>query len=185
MNDRDAIRLIFHPGLSTAAAVTDISGRGVGMDVVKTNIEKLGGSVDVESVMGRGTIIRITLPLTLAIIPSLIVHGRNQRFAIPQINIVELVRVRPGETAQRILNIHQSQVLRLRNTLLPLICLEKALGAKEASQVKNDAGVNIIVVESGTMRYGLIVDGVHDSEEIVVKPLGRHVKECSCLAGAT
>jgi two-component system chemotaxis sensor kinase CheA len=186
LSDRDAIRLIFHPGLSTAAAVTDVSGRGVGMDVVKTNIEKLGGTVDVESVLGRGTSIRITLPLTLAIIPSLIVHSRNQRFAIPQLNIVELVRVRPGEASRRIVQIHQSQVLRLRNTLLPLIRLDNALGCSPTTDpLKNDAGINIIVVESGTMRYGLIVDSVHDSEEIVVKPLGRHVKECSCLAGAT
>ena len=186
MRDRDAIQLIFHPGLSTAAAVTDVSGRGVGMDVVKTNIEKLGGSVDVESTLGVGTIVRITLPLTLAIIPSLIVRCRDQRFAIPQLNIIELVRVRVGESEKRINRVKNSLVLRLRDTLLPLVRLNSALGWDEKGETGSpDGAVNIIVVESSDLRYGLIVDGLHDSEEIVVKPLGKHIKDCNCLAGAT
>lgn len=186
MSDRDAIRLIFHPGLSTAEKVTDVSGRGVGMDVVRTNIEKLGGNVDVDSTLGTGTMLKITLPLTLAIIPSLIVRGRNQRFAIPQANILELVRIRQKELAKRIGHVKDSQVLRLRDTLLPLVGLDSALNSQiESTEEETDSAVNIIVVEGGDIRFGLVVDGLHDSEEIVVKPLGRHLKDCDCLAGAT
>jgi two-component system chemotaxis sensor kinase CheA len=185
MSDRDAIRLIFHPGLSTAAKVSDVSGRGVGMDVVKTNIEKLGGSVDVESTIHVGTAIRITLPLTLAIIPSLVVSCQQKRFAISQANIVELVRVRAGEASRRVNHIKDKLVLRLRDTLLPLVRLDVALGRSHAKDISLDQAFNIIVVESSELRYGLIVDALHDSEEIVVKPLGRHVKDCSCLSGAT
>lgn len=189
LSDRDAIRLIFHPGLSTAEKVTDVSGRGVGMDVVRTNIERLGGNVDVESVLGSGTTLKITLPLTLAIIPSLIVRGCNQKFAIPQANIQELVRVRRQEVEQRICLVNKAEVLRLRNTLLPLIRLETALGWENKQQAPSKTAskhaVNILVLEGSSTRYGLIVDGLQDSEEIVVKPLGRHLKDCPCMAGAT
>lgn len=187
MSDREAVRLIFHPGFSTAEEVTDVSGRGVGMDVVKTNIEKLGGSVDVETQVGSGTVVNITMPLTLAIIPSLLVRSRNERFAIPQVNIAELVRVRPDEVRKRIGRVKRSEVLRLRGSLLPLIRLSRVLGwqEEEADDGKADKAINVIVVESGSQRYGIIVDGLHDSEEIVVKPLGRHLKNCQCLAGAT
>lgn len=186
LTDRDAIRLIFHPGLSTAEKVTDVSGRGVGMDVVRTNIERLGGNVDVESVLGSGTTLKITLPLTLAIIPSLIVRGCNQKFAVPQANIQELVRVRRQELSKRIGQVKDSQVLRLRETLLPLVNINAALSTQCVNaQIGGEVAVSIIVVESGETRFGLIVDGLHDSEEIVVKPLGRHLKDCGCLAGAT
>ncbi len=195
MSDREAVRLIFHPGFSMAAKVTDVSGRGVGMDVVRTNIAKLGGTVDVESVVGEGTNIVITLPLTLAIIPSLIVQTKDDRFAIPQVNIAELVRLRPREIETRVGRIKDAEVLRLRGDLLPLIRLEEALemvspkSSEEKKTEKTDhntyKATNIIVVETGQQRFGVIVDALHDSEEIVVKPLGRHIQDCPCLSGAT
>jgi len=194
MGDREALCLIFHPGLSMAAKVSDVSGRGVDMDVVRTNIAKLGGTVDVDSIVGAGTRISITLPLTLAIIPSLIVQSQNQRFAIPQVNIAELVRVRREEIEERIGHVKDAEVLRLRGDLLPLLRLEHALKdeedqaksseEQEAEQLVREA-IKIIVLETGQQRFGVIVDGLHDSEEIVVKPLGRHLKDCPYLSGAT
>ncbi len=184
MSDRDAVRLIFAPGLSTAKEVTDISGRGVGMDVVRTNITKLGGTVDVESTLGVGTSIIVMLPLTLAIIPSLIVQVGEERFAIPQVSIAELVRVRDSERSKRLGRVKDAEVLRLRGHLLPLVRLDKALGFA-ANDVKEHGAINIIVVDSGQTRFGIVVDGLHDSEEIVVKPLGRHFDNCTCLAGST
>ncbi|MCA9122148.1 MAG: chemotaxis protein CheW [Planctomycetaceae bacterium] len=191
MSDREAVRLIFHPGFSMAKEVTDVSGRGVGMDVVRSNIERLGGIVEVETQVDVGTTIIVTLPLTLAIVPSLLVECSGDRFAIPQVNIAELVRIRDHELASRIGRVHNKEVLRLRGSLLPLVRLRDALGvtqlddqrvqhAESRKQVRN-----IIVVESGPLRYGLIVDDLFDSEEIVVKPLGRHIRSCPCLSGAT
>lgn len=187
MGDREAIRLIFAPGFSTAAEVTDVSGRGVGMDVVRTNISKLGGTVDVESTLGEGTSIMVTLPLTLAIIPSLIVQVGDDRFAIPQVSIVELVRVRENERETRLGRVQNAEVLRLRGQLLPLVRLSEFLGCKNEEEMQQELikATNIIVVDSGQTRFGLVVDALHDSEEIVVKPLGRHHEECRCLAGAT
>ena len=191
MSDREALRLIFRPGFSTAEKLTNLSGRGVGMDVVKTNVERLGGSVDVDSQVGAGTTINITLPLTLAIIPSLIVRCERKRFAIPQASIIELVRVKAGEAAEKLQRIKSAEVLRLRGNLLPLVRLSTALGqsssdeANESRRAAATRNVNIIVVESNHLRYGLVVDTLHDSEEIVVKPLGKHIKNCRCFAGAT
>jgi len=194
MGDREAIRLIFHPGFSMAAKVTDVSGRGVGMDVVKTNIAKLGGIVDIESTVGEGTLIVITLPLTLAIIPSLIVQCREDRFAIPQVNIAELVRVRGEELDKRIGHVQDAEVLRLRGSLLPLIRLADVVGINKHAEPTETAitegeaeraALNIIVVETGEQQFGIIVDGLHDSEEIVVKPLSRHLQGAPCLSGAT
>lgn len=185
MSDREAVRLIFHPGFSTAEKVSDVSGRGVGMDVVRTNIEKLGGNVDVDSEVGVGTNIRVTLPLTLAIIPSMIVKCGGERLALPQANIAELVRLRPGEVSSRIDRVKSAEVLRLRGALLPLVRLDKSLGMLPQDTTDQNSPMNIIVCETGQVRYGLIVDGIHDSEEIVVKPLGMHLKGCNCLAGAT
>lgn len=187
-SDEDAVNLIFHPGFSMAEVVTDVSGRGVGMDVVKSNITRLGGTVEVQSELGRGTTIQVKLPLTLAIIPSLIVHSGGAPFAISQSAIVELVRVGAADADKRISVIKGSEVLKLRGRLLPLVRLCSVLAGKSQraegapSEPRN---LDIIVVDAGVVRYGLIVDGLQDSEEIVVKPLGRHLKGSSCLAGAT
>ncbi|PQO33840.1 chemotaxis protein CheW [Blastopirellula marina] len=187
MSERDAVWLIFHPGFSMAEKISDVSGRGVGMDVVRTNIEKIGGAVDIDSTLGKGTTIQITLPLTLAIIPSMLIRSHKRRFAIPQVNIVELVRVRASEANQRISKVKGAHVLRLRGALLPLVELDDVLNFHEAGIGLGfgDKARQIVVVESGQFRYGLVVDEIDDSEEIVVKPLGRHLKSCTCLAGAT
>jgi two-component system chemotaxis sensor kinase CheA len=186
MSDREALQLIFRPGFSMAERITSVSGRGVGMDVVKTNIERLGGTVAIDTQPGLGTTIQIRLPLTLAIIPSLIVRCEGQRFAIPQASIRELVRVKASEAAKRIERVQRAEVVRLRGELLPLVRLNSTLEVKDQQGPAATArAVNIIVVEAGHLRYGLIVDGLCDSEEIVVKPLGRHMKGCACLAGAT
>ena len=191
LTDREAIRLIFHPGFSTAEKITDVSGRGVGMDVVRTNIEKLGGTVDVDSTPGRGTTIQITLPLTLAIIPSLIIQSGEERFAIPQVNISELVRLRREEIDKRLDRVKSAEVLRLRGSLLPIVRLRDVLGlasgeaCERQRSAKGDATTHIVVVETGQQRFGIVVDALHDSEEIVVKPLGRHIKNVPCLSGAT
>ncbi|MEN6459493.1 MAG: chemotaxis protein CheW [Thermoguttaceae bacterium] len=191
MGERESLRLIFRPGFSTANELTNISGRGVGMDVVRTNIERLGGTVDVDSHVGQGTAVNLTLPLTLAIIPSLIVRCGSGRFAIPQASISELVRVRAAERAEKLQRVNGAEVLRLRGNLLPLVRLSSALSLKMAilsgavDQPETTTNTNIIVVESGHLRYGLIVDALHDSEEIVVKPMGKNMKDCRCFAGAT
>ncbi len=189
MSERDSIQLIFAPGFSTAEQVTAVSGRGVGMDVVKTNFERLGGSVEIDTVVGQGTTITVRLPLTLAIIPSLITSCAGQRFAIPQANISELVRVGKNERTEKISVVNQSAVLRLRGTLLPLVDLRnltvKAGTITQLADQSRNQVTNIVVVEAGRLRYGLIVDRLHDSEEIVVKPLGRHLKGIHFLAGAT
>jgi two-component system, chemotaxis family, sensor kinase CheA len=186
MADSEALRLIFAPGFSTAAQVTDVSGRGVGMDVVRTNIEQLGGTVDIESTLGQGSAIHITLPLTLAIIPSMIVGCAGERYAVPQASIAELVRVPEAEIEAKIGRVHGAEVLRLRGALLPLVRLDQALGLRSASEEsERPKSANILVLETGQMRYGLLVDTLHDNEEIVVKPLGKHVKEIGYLAGAT
>jgi len=186
MGDRETVRLIFHPGFSTAEKITDVSGRGVGMDVVRTNIEKLGGTVDVESVPTKGTTIQITLPLTLAIIPSLIVGAGNECFVVPQVNVLELVRVRAGEVNEQISKVKDAEVIRLRGELLPIVRIDDVLKLPKREATSNGPRpMSIVVIETGHRRYGLVVDKIVDSEEIVVKPLGRHCKSCTCLAGAT
>jgi two-component system, chemotaxis family, sensor kinase CheA len=184
MTQREALHLIFAPGFSTAEVVTAVSGRGVGMDVVKTNFERLGGQVEIDTVVGKGTIITVRLPLTLAIIPSLITSCAGQRFAVPQGNIRELVRVGVAERDERISHVNRSEVLRLRGTLLPLVRLANVLVPGDVASTTTGV-TNIVVVETGRLRYGLVVDRLHDSEEIVVKPLGRHLKAVRFLAGAT
>ena len=186
MTDGEALRLIFAPGFSTAAQVTDVSGRGVGMDVVRTNIEQLGGTVDIESDLKKGSAVHITLPLTLAIIPSMIIGCAGERYAIPQLSIAELVRVPEAELTTKIGRVKGAEVLRLRGALLPLVRLDSALGLRTAEEIsERPKAANILVLETGQMRYGLLVDTLHDNEEIVVKPLGKHVKELGYLAGAT
>ena len=187
MNDRQAFNLIFLPGFSTAEKVTDVSGRGVGMDVVRTNIEKLGGSIDLDSELGHGAKICLRLPLTLAIIPAMIVGLHKRRFAVPQVNLEEIVRLN-GQN--RVETVRGASVMRLRGKLLPLVALDELLGSQEES--KEAAGQKAprhkgyaLVLKVNDNRFGLIVRELLDSEEIVVKPLSAYLKTCKCYTGAT
>ncbi|MGE3540084.1 MAG: chemotaxis protein CheW [Candidatus Tectimicrobiota bacterium] len=190
MTDKEVIKLIFAPGFSTAKQLTDISGRGVGMDVVHTNLTKLGGTIDIDSQVGVGTTFRIKLPLTLAIIPCLLVSVAGERYAIPQVNLVELVRVPATQVAERVERIGAAMVMRRRGSLLPLVRLRDVItqhgaAAQMAATDSPPEALNILVVAAGDLHYGLIVDHLLDSEEIVVKPLGRHLQGCKIYAGAT
>ncbi len=236
MSDKEKINLIFLPGFSTAKEVTDVSGRGVGMDVVKTNLDQLGGHVDIISAKGSGTTISIKLPLTLAIIPCQIIETGGERYAIPQVNLEELLRIPANQVKDRVERVGDAEVVRLRGTLLPLIRLADVIGIERTyfdhgeEETKPDrrehaadrrgkesplfrspnelekkppakdetyprsiidrrssasSALNIVVVSTGAMKYGLIVDRLQDSEEIVIKPLGRHLQQCKGYAGAT
>ncbi len=236
MSDKEKVNLIFLPGFSTAKEVTDVSGRGVGMDVVKTNLDQLGGNVDIISEVGTGTTISIKLPLTLAIIPCQIIETAGERYAIPQVNLEELLRIPAGQVKDRVEKVGDAEVVRLRGVLLPLIRLADAIGIErtyldpETNELQPDrrqkiydrrgkdsplfksgnepdedssynrserprsiidrrsaasSALNIVVVSTGSMKYGLIVDRLQDSEEIVIKPLGRHLQQCKGYAGAT
>ena len=174
---------MFLPGFSTAEKVSNISGRGVGMDVVRTNIEKIGGTVELSSAFGRGTSLRIKIPLTLAIIPALVVTSAGERYCIPQVNLLELVRL-SGDTARRgIENVHSAPVYRLRDRLLPLVDLGQKLSGRAALAHREE--VNIVVVRADQRPFGVVVDGVSDTEEIVVKPLAKPLKGVPVFAGAT
>ena len=183
MTEREAMNLIFLPGLSTAEKITNVSGRGVGMDVVKTNIEKIGGSVDVQSSLGEGTTLRIKIPLTLAIIPALIITSSTERFAIPQVSLVELVRLDNDQVHKSIEFIFDAPVYRLRGKLLPLVYLNQVL--KLDATASRSKAANIVVLKAGEQQFGLVVDDVNDTQEIVVKPLGKHLKGLPVFAGAT
>jgi two-component system chemotaxis sensor kinase CheA len=234
LSDKEKAALIFLPGLSTAEKVSDVSGRGVGMDVVKTNLDRLGGKVDIDSQPGRGSLFRIKLPLTLAIIPSLIVTVQDQRFALPQVNVVELIRIATDQVKKRIEVVGDAEVLVLRGSLIPIVRLADVLGqarvytdpgtgraevdrrtrladrrspqhaldpvdrspadaaAVEVYDRRNpgdrrgaSGDLNLVVVSAGALQYGLVVDGLHRTEEIVVKPLGRHLKKLQEYAGST
>lgn len=221
MSEAAIMKLIFRPGFSTASQVTDVSGRGVGMDVVQSNLTRLGGTVDVQSAVGEGTLMRIKLPLTLAIIPCLLVSEEGESFAIPQASLVELHRIAAGDVAHRIKKLGNVLVLRLRGELIPLVRLREILKMPTRSFVgeseervedqratghdrrKEDAemegqrrqtadrrhshrsAVPIAIVASGDFRFGIIVENLQDSLEIVVKPLGRHLRNCDSYAGAT
>ena len=230
MGDQEAINLIFKPGFSTAEEVTDISGRGVGMDVVKTNFEKFGGTIDIRSEVGKGTTVTVKLPLTLAIIPSLIANVEGFRFAVPQVNLEEVVLAETGgEGKMCIERVRDHEVLRLRGKLLPLVRLADLLGIprtfihpetgermidrrkrladrrsapmgdydaqqqnlsqEEEARKKKDRrkpqSFTIMVVKVGFNRYGIIVDAVEDTQEIVVKPLSSFIKQIPTFSGAT
>jgi two-component system chemotaxis sensor kinase CheA len=190
MSDREILNLIFLPGFSTAQKVTNVSGRGVGMDVVKTNIEKIGGVVDIQSQSGKGTTFKIKIPLTLAIIPALTVTSGGDRYAIPQVSLLELVRLEGEQARKGIEMIHGAPVYRLRGRLLPLVYLNRALGIdSESSSVgagKSAADLaNIVVLQADDRQFGLVVDEINDTEEIVVKPLGKQLKGIATFAGAT
>ena len=190
MQERELLGLIFQPGFSTAEKVTNVSGRGVGMDVVKTNIEKIGGTIDITSDPGHGSTFKLKVPLTLAIIPALIVTSAGERFAIPQASLLELVRVDGESGVQNIELIQGAPVYRSRGQLLPLVYLNKVidLGTQPISDETNamvQTASNIVVLQADTRRFGLVVDEVNDTEEIVVKPLGKQLKNISIYAGAT
>ena len=180
MTDSDALQLIFAAGFSTAAAVSDISGRGVGMDVVKTNIEKLGGHVELDSRLGQGTRIIIRLPLTLAIVPALIVGCRGTNYALPQINVDEIVH--PGDEYP-LKSMGGARVLELRGQLLPVVNLSDLLGHPPRENSKQENFV--VVLRLDHVSYGLIVNEIISNEEIVVKPLGRHLRSVPYYTGAT
>ena len=180
MSEREALDLLFLPGLSTADEVTTVSGRGVGMDVVRTNIERIGGSIDLSSRRGEGTIFKIRIPLTLAIIPVLIVTSRDERFAIPQANLLELVGVVPGS----IEILHEVPVYRLRDRLLPVVSLARELHLGGDDE-ESPAGRFLVVLQADDRRFGLLVDGLSDPSEIVVKPLGAQLHGLEVFAGAT
>ena len=236
LSDQDKQSLIFLPGLSTAQKVTDVSGRGVGMDVVKTNLDRLGGQVEIMSEIGKGSTFRIKLPLTLAIIPSLIVSVENERFAIPQANIEELLRLRPEEIKNRIEIVGDTEVLLLRDRMMPLARFADilnavpsyadsitdrreidrrarladrrsrrhslALAGKDSApasdgiesahprssgdrRYSSSSALEIAVVTTGTMSYGLVLGAFHETEEVVVKPLGQRLKHLREYSGAT
>ena len=187
MSDQDLLRLIFKPGFSTADMVNDISGRGVGMDVVKTNIEKLGGSVELSTVEGKGSTIRLVLPLTLAIIQALIVESGGQKFALPQANLKEIVRIKNDDAAGQIEYLHGSQVIRLREKLLPVVRLTDILHLDAQSESAGDAGgvTRILVLQAGAKTFGLAVDRIFSSEETLVKSLPIYLKNCQCYSGVT
>ena len=235
MSDKKKMELIFLPGFSTAEQITDVSGRGVGMDVVVTNIESLGGIIELDSTPGQGTDIQIKLPLTLAIIPSQITSVGNERYALPQVNLNELLRIPAAQIKDKIEKVGDAAVVRLRGELLPLLNLAEMLEiertyvdpkdnlekpdrrhnladrrskthyppGEEPTQsaadkrgeknrrtpmdrrYRSSSAMNIAVVSAGAFKYGLVVDELHDSEEIVVKPVGRHLKKCTAYAGAT
>ncbi|WP_092168777.1 chemotaxis protein CheW [Bosea sp. OK403] len=180
MSDAQISRFIFHPGFSTAESVTAVSGRGVGMDVVKVNVDAIGGIIDVASTAGVGTTITIKIPLTLAIVSALIVVAGKQRFAIPQIVVRELVRVKAGAD-HRVEQINGAPVLRLRDRLLPIIALSALMGAAGAP---TDDGF-IVVTQIGERQFGILVDGVFHTEEIVVKPMSTKLRHIPLFSGNT
>ncbi|WP_432485780.1 chemotaxis protein CheA [Kineococcus esterisolvens] len=185
LTSSDILQFLFLPGFSTAAKVTNVSGRGVGMDVVKTNIERIGGSVDVESTPGQGTTWRLRIPLTLAIVPALTVECAGQRYAMPQVNLLELVSLDAERMAKAIEDVGGAKVYRLRGALLPLIRLEEVLELKRPAGVELSTKLVIAVLECDGRRFGLVVDRVLDTEEIVVKPLSGVLKAIGTYAGAT
>jgi two-component system chemotaxis sensor kinase CheA len=185
LGERELLQLIFLPGFSTAAVVTNVSGRGVGMDVVRTNVEKIGGKVEIDSRAGKGTTLRMRIPLTLAIIPALIVRSINQSFAIHQGALSELVHIPPEQAAAAIEWIENAPLYRLRGKLLPLIFLDRLLVPGVEHAINTERGAYIAVLDADGRRFGLVVDGLADPEEIVVKPLSGVLKNIGLFSGAT
>lgn len=187
-SEREIVDLIFRPGFSTAEVVTNVSGRGVGMDVVRTNVERIGGTVDLLSTPGGGTTFRVKIPLTLAIVPALLVGCAGQRYAIPQANLLEMVQVR-ADDQHALERIEGALVYRLRGKLLPLVHLSEILAVAPARGAAGDPeearATSIVVVQADDLLLGVVVDDVFGTEEIVVKPLGQHVKHIPVFAGAT
>jgi two-component system chemotaxis sensor kinase CheA len=182
MSDQQIYQFIFKAGFSTAAAVTSVSGRGVGMDVVRTNIEKIGGTIELRSQEGRGSTFMIKIPLTLAIVSALIVECAGERFAIPQISVIELVRAAPG-TETQVERLNGTPVLRLRERLLPLVALDDLLHLERKET--GSAETFIVVTQVGAHSLGIIVDRVFDTEEIVVKPVAPILRDIAMFSGNT
>ena len=189
LGERELLQLVFLPGFSTAATVTNVSGRGVGMDVVRTNVEKIGGKVEIDSRSGHGTTLRMRIPLTLAIIPALIVGSLNQSFALPQGSLSELVHIPPERSAAAIEWIEGAPLYRLRGRLLPLVFLERLLMPGPERNLPCKLADNrdnfITVLDADGRRFGLVVDSLADPEEIVVKPLSAVLKDIGLYSGAT
>ncbi len=190
LSDQQIQQFIFKAGFSTAEKVTSVSGRGVGMDVVRTNIEKIGGTIELRSTEGTGSTFIIKIPLTLAIVSALIVESGGERFAIPQLSVLELVRA-SNDSSHRIERIHNSPVLRLRDRLLPLVTLSKILGLEEddSDDLGQDGATGddrfIVVSQVGATTFGIIVDRVFDTEEIVVKPVAPILRHITLFSGNT
>ncbi len=182
LSDREALNLIFLPGFSTAQTVTNVSGRGVGMDVVKSNIEKIGGVVDIFSRTGEGSTVKLKIPLTLAIIPGLVIMSGGERFVIPQVSLLELIRLEGDSSDKHIEQVHGTPVYRRRGSLLPIAYLNQVLGLQSAERAE---AVNIVVLQAEDRQFGLVVDGINDTQEIVVKPLSKQLKGLIEYAGAT
>ena len=185
------LQFLFAPGFSTAEKVTAVSGRGVGMDVVQSNIEKIGGTVDIRNKHGQGTTLKIKIPLTLAIIPALMVESGGNQYAIPQVNLMELVRLEGERAAKGIEMVHGAPVYRLRGNLLPLVDLNRELMIEDETAQDGTNGssgaetISIVVLQADDRQFGLVVDGINDTEEIVVKPLGKLLKGIPLFASAT
>jgi two-component system chemotaxis sensor kinase CheA len=184
LSKSELIDLIFQPGFSTKEAVTSLSGRGVGMDVVKTNITNIGGTIEITSEPDMGTQIQLKIPLTLAIIPALFITCADQVFAIPENRIIELVKLSPKSQADEFQNFHGIPVFKLRNQLLPLIHLDQVLELQSTSSVPDD-DIYIVLLQSGPTYFGLAVTSVDNIQDIVVKPLGGTLNDIPYFAGAT
>jgi len=182
MSDREALGMVFQPGFSTAKTVTNVSGRGVGMDVVKSNIEKIGGTVDIFSRPGEGATVKLKIPLTLAIIPGLVITSGGERFVIPQVSLLELIRLDGDAGEKHIEHVHGTPVYRRRGSLLPIAYLNQVLGLKEPERTEV---TSMVVLQAEDRQFGLVVDGINDTQEIVVKPLGKQLKGLTVYAGAT
>ena len=184
LSKSELIDLIFQPGFSTKEAVTSLSGRGVGMDVVKTNITNIGGTIEITSEPDLGTQIQLKIPLTLAIIPALFITCADQVFSIPENRIIELVKLSPKSQADAFQNFHGIPVFKLRNQLLPLIYLDQVLELKSAGSAPDD-DIYIVLLQSGPTYFGLAVASVDNIQDIVVKPLGGTLNDIPYFAGAT
>lgn len=188
MGVKELVNLIFAPGFSTAETITDISGRGVGMDVVKTNIEKIGGEIDIQTVRGLGTTITLRIPLTLAIIPSLTVRSNNKAYCIPQVNIVEFVLIDLVQKNNLLYQMHGVNFFRLREKLIPIYLLSSILEEDDHASLENldeKQFMNLVIVNGDGQEYGVVVDEIFEIEEIVVKPLSKNLKNLEYYSGAT
>ncbi len=185
LSDKQAIHLIMHAGFSTAEKITNISGRGVGMDVVKSEIEKVNGIIDIDTQLGKGTEFKLEIPLTLAIIPTLIIMVGDKTYAIPQVNTVEVMQHNYGQYKELTETLKSSQFIQFRGEWTPVVYLSQILNQSPQEEMDDEDEISIVVVRSGTQQIGLVVDQVIDSEEIVVKPLLSQLQKIGCFAGTT